>query len=99
MAKEELLEFDGTVTEVTSLTSGSAPEGICTGPDGLIWFTEPGTNKIGKLAWIEKAYVRTDVPGGGGYQPGTGSASVGFGTGSVPPSSRRSSLWWSRDYA
>ena len=31
------------------LTSGSVPEGIVTGPDGALWFTESGGNKIGRI--------------------------------------------------
>jgi streptogramin lyase len=30
--------------------SGSYPEAITTGPDGNLWFTESGTNKIGRLS-------------------------------------------------
>ncbi len=76
---------DGTVTQVATLPSGSSPEDICTGPDGLLWLTEKGTNKVAKLAYLTNSYVRTDVPGGGGYNPGSGSAAVGFGTGSASP--------------
>ena len=28
---------------------GSAPSGLAAGPDGRLWFTEPGTNKIGAM--------------------------------------------------
>ena len=31
------------------LTAGSHPSGITAGPDGAIWFTEEGTNKIGRM--------------------------------------------------
>ena len=32
------------------LTSNSFPIGITAGPDGALWFTEVGTNKIGRLS-------------------------------------------------
>ncbi len=31
-----------------ALPSGSAPSGVAAGPDGKVWFTAKGTNKIGK---------------------------------------------------
>jgi hypothetical protein len=30
-------------------TGGSNPEGITTGPDGALWFTERGGNQIGRI--------------------------------------------------
>ncbi|HTD23581.1 MAG TPA: hypothetical protein VK738_13060 [Terriglobales bacterium] len=32
-----------------ALTSGSHPSHITSGPDGALWFTEPGTDKIGRI--------------------------------------------------
>src|SRR5581483_4465121 len=29
--------------------AGSKPSAIASGPDGAMWFTEPGTNRIGRL--------------------------------------------------
>jgi virginiamycin B lyase len=40
---------DGTIAEVDIPTAASHPVGITTGPDNNIWFTENGTDKIGKL--------------------------------------------------
>jgi streptogramin lyase len=40
----------GTITEFSIPTPESHPEGIAAGPDGNIWFTEPSTDKIGKIA-------------------------------------------------
>src|ERR1051326_1626975 len=37
------------ITEYPVTTSGSLPYGITAGPDGNIWFTENGANKIGKI--------------------------------------------------
>jgi len=34
---------EASITEYTSgLSAGSAPENIVTGPDGALWFTQPG---------------------------------------------------------
>jgi photosystem II stability/assembly factor-like uncharacterized protein len=38
------------VTEFAVPTAGSAPTSIAAGPDGALWFTERGTNKIGRYA-------------------------------------------------
>jgi len=38
-----------TINEYPTLTSSSLPEGIATGPDGKVWFTELVGNKIGKV--------------------------------------------------
>jgi streptogramin lyase len=37
------------VTDFPVLTPNSAPTGITTGPDGNLWFTQPGANKIGRI--------------------------------------------------
>jgi virginiamycin B lyase len=39
----------GVVTEFTIPSPRCEPEGITTGPDGALWFTEYGGNKIGRL--------------------------------------------------
>ena len=39
----------GTITEFTIPTTSSIPEGITAGPDGNLWFTENGGNKIGRI--------------------------------------------------
>jgi len=49
----------GTVTEFDTPTSGSAPAGIVSGPDGNLWFTENLGNKIGRLT---TAGVITEYP-------------------------------------
>jgi streptogramin lyase len=48
-----------TFTEFPLSTAVSEPEGIATGPDGALWFTEAGTNKIGR---ITAAGVITEFP-------------------------------------
>ncbi|NNC09453.1 hypothetical protein HJC10_42425, partial [Corallococcus exiguus] len=37
----------GTVEEI-ALEPGASPVGITVGPDGHVWFTQPGTNRIGR---------------------------------------------------
>jgi streptogramin lyase len=40
----------GDVTEFsTGISPGAAPESITAGPDGNLWFTEPGVGKIGRI--------------------------------------------------
>jgi virginiamycin B lyase len=36
-------------TEYAVPTAGSSPSDIAAGPDGALWFTEPGGNKIGRI--------------------------------------------------
>jgi streptogramin lyase len=55
----------GSVTE-TSLPSGSEPYGVTMGPEGLIWFTDHGTNKVGVLGATVGSEGETRSP-----QPGT----------------------------
>src|SRR4029077_3365753 len=39
-----------TITELSSgVTPGSGPQGIAMGPDGNMWFTEFGADKIGRI--------------------------------------------------
>jgi virginiamycin B lyase len=38
-----------TITEYPIPTANSNPSGITTGPDGALWFTEQGANKIGRI--------------------------------------------------
>ena len=42
-------ELKGTIIEFPIPTSKSAPAEITAGPDGNLWFTESGSNKIGRL--------------------------------------------------
>ncbi|MEO6812040.1 MAG: Ig-like domain-containing protein, partial [Isosphaeraceae bacterium] len=37
------------IAEFSGLASGSAPQSITPGPDGNLWFTEPGLDKIGRM--------------------------------------------------
>src|SRR5882724_10401411 len=39
----------GAITEYATPTTGGAPAGIVTGPDGNLWFTESNRNNIGKI--------------------------------------------------
>ena len=41
------ISTSGTITEFPVPTSDSSPYGITAGPDGNLWFTEAGGNKIG----------------------------------------------------
>jgi virginiamycin B lyase len=38
-----------TITEFQIPTSNSSPESITSGPDGNLWFTEWGVNKVGRV--------------------------------------------------
>jgi virginiamycin B lyase len=42
----------GAITEFTIPTASSSPEGIVSGPDGNLWYTEHGGNKIGRISNI-----------------------------------------------
>jgi virginiamycin B lyase len=46
---EDLCLLAGSITEYTGLAASSAPLSIAAGPDAALWFTEPGTNKIGRV--------------------------------------------------
>jgi virginiamycin B lyase len=37
------------VTEFPLATATPAPQGITAGPDGNLWYTDPGANKVGRL--------------------------------------------------
>src|SRR5580693_6893092 len=43
------------------LTFGAGPAGITVGPDGALWFTEVGNNKIGRMT-TDGALSEYDVP-------------------------------------
>jgi virginiamycin B lyase len=46
---------------ITEFPLSTGPRGIVTGPDGVLWFTEPGANKIGR---ITTSGVITEFPVG-----------------------------------
>jgi streptogramin lyase len=48
-AAPSALALSGKIREFAVPTAGSSPSGITAGPDGNLWFTEPGGNKIGQL--------------------------------------------------
>ena len=64
----ESLESRRLLTTITEypLPSGipSDPEGIVTGPDGNVWFTEPGVAKIGKINPATHAVTEISLPFG-----------------------------------
>ena len=41
---------DGTFTDYGGLTAGAHPSTIIQGPDGNLWFLEPGIDSIGRIA-------------------------------------------------
>ena len=41
----------GGVTEYSVPTVSAEPEGITSGPDGALWFTEFGGGKIGRIGY------------------------------------------------
>jgi streptogramin lyase len=70
----------GVVTEFSEgITEGSQPTGIAAGPDGNLWFTEPGGNRVGR---ITPAGVVTEVSAGitpGSFTPESFSAGIAAG--------------------
>jgi virginiamycin B lyase len=70
----------GAITEVATLTLGRDPQGICLGPDNLLWFAEYGASRMAKVGWTPAAFIRSDEPtqgtlvsvGPGLVAPGTG---------------------------
>jgi streptogramin lyase len=56
----------GQVTEFPVPSAGGQPFGISAGPDGNVWFTEGGTQKVGR---ITPSGTVTDYPVTGGVQP------------------------------
>src|SRR5205823_6545279 len=54
------------VTEYTVPTTSSQPEGLITGPDGLLWFTESASGKIGK---VTTSGTFTEYSLGAGHMP------------------------------
>jgi hypothetical protein len=48
-------------TEYPIPTASSSPYGIVAGPDGNLWFTESGTNKIGKVT-TTGAFTHYSIP-------------------------------------
>ena len=52
---------NGTITEYPIPTASSQPNGITTGPDGALWFTELNTNKIGRVT-TSGAFTEYTIP-------------------------------------
>jgi virginiamycin B lyase len=50
---------DGHITLHGALTPGAGVESLCLGPDGSLWFTEPGIDSIGRLTPQDQV---TDFP-------------------------------------
>ena len=51
----------GAFTEYPIPTAGSNPIGITAGPDGALWFTEGGGNKIGRVT-TSGAFTEYPIP-------------------------------------
>ncbi len=58
----------GTITEFPVPIAGSEPWGITLGPDGKMWFTDPGANKIGRIT-TSGTVTEFLLPSGGGSFP------------------------------
>ena len=50
LAAPSALALSGKIREYQVPTANSYPEGITTGPDGNLWFTESNTNNIGRIS-------------------------------------------------
>jgi RHS repeat-associated protein len=63
------MAVDGTYTQIATPTNSSSMGGIVVGPDGNIWFTEPGANKIGKVnlsgSFTSSSFTEYTVPTSG----------------------------------
>jgi len=51
------------MTEYPTPTTSSQPQGIVTGPDGALWFTESSSNKIGRITTAE-SFSEYTIPTG-----------------------------------
>ena len=49
-------------TDVFRPTPGAGPAGITAGPDGALWFTEIGANKIGRITTLGVVTNEFTVP-------------------------------------
>ncbi|MGA2470275.1 MAG: hypothetical protein ABSG64_06260, partial [Solirubrobacteraceae bacterium] len=56
----------GTIAEYPIPTAASEPEGITTGADGALWFTETATNKIGRITAAGAIAEYPNTAGGSG---------------------------------
>src|SRR5262245_56744452 len=52
------------VSEFPLGTAPPAPQGITAGPDGALWYTDPGSNKIGRIS-IAGAVTEYTLPAAG----------------------------------
>ena len=84
-----IVEVAGPIDDV-KLASGSMPESITSGPDGNLWFTDPGTGAIGQvttggvvtdfnvgLATQSSPYVITSGPDGNLWFTQDGTSAIG----------------------
>ena len=55
----------GAITEFPIGTKKSSPKGIVAAPDGNLWFTDLGTNRIGRVTMTGEV---KDYAVGGGYR-------------------------------
>src|SRR5256885_2235398 len=66
----------GTITKFKVPTGMSFPNGITTGPDGALWFTEAGAGKIGR---VTTGGAVTEFTLAGGSSSGFGSHTITAG--------------------
>ena len=53
------------ISEVPLNTSLPAPQGIAAGPDGALWYGDPGANKIGRISTTGVVTVGRDCVSAG----------------------------------
>jgi streptogramin lyase len=51
------MTVDGTAVQRFALANGSEPREIVTGPDGSLWFTVAGRNRIGRMRYTTTGNV------------------------------------------
>ncbi len=70
------ITLSGEISESTLPADVSAGDSMAVGPDGDVWFTEAGPNKIGRLS-ASGTFVEYDIPTPGSFPYGIAVAADG----------------------